>query len=59
MTKQMKFDADARQEFKAGVAQIGRAVALTMSIQRWRRFRTRNILWRGFSEMVGELKKKP
>jgi chaperonin GroEL len=30
MTKQMKFDADARQEFKSGVSQIARAVALTM-----------------------------
>ncbi|MCP3905148.1 MAG: chaperonin GroEL [Planctomycetes bacterium] len=30
MTKQMKFDSDAQQEFKSGVAQIARAVSLTM-----------------------------
>jgi chaperonin GroEL len=30
MTKQMKFDAAAQQEFKSGVDQISRAVALTM-----------------------------
>jgi chaperonin GroEL len=29
-TKQMKFDLDAQQEFRRGVEQIGRAVALTM-----------------------------
>ena len=30
MTKQMKFDTDAQQEFKSGVDQLARAVALTM-----------------------------
>ena len=29
-TKQMKFDADARDEFRSGVEQIARAVAVTM-----------------------------
>ena len=30
MTKQMKFDSAAQQEFKSGVDQLAKAVALTM-----------------------------